>query len=197
MEDYQTMNLLTQIACPGNELIADNKGRYSVMVKIPKRTYAQLGMGTSSKVHPAFLVNGQEVDAIYISKYENVIEDGYAYSLPAKIPAVSMNFEEASRACTDKGLGWHLMTKAEWAMIAQWCVSNRFLPRGNCGFGKDICETSYKAVPASTMDGKVNLVMTGTGPVEWSHDRTSAGIWDLKGNLGEWVGGARTVFGEL
>ena len=33
--------------------------------------------------------------------------------------------------------------------------------------------------------------------VTWSHDGTPAGIWDLNGNVSEWVGGIRTVYGEL
>ena len=39
--------------------------------------------------------------------------------------------------------------------------------------------------------------MTGTGPVSWSHDGTLEGIWDLNGNIWEWMGGLRTVKGEV
>lgn len=38
---------------------------------------------------------------------------------------------------------------------------------------------------------------TGTGPVEWSHNRQADGIYDLCANVWEWVGGIRLVFGEL
>lgn len=188
---------LMDILCPGNEILYDKNGKGSVMVKIPRQTYAQLGLGDSDKVHPAFIVNGKTVDAIYISKYENVIEEGLAYSLPMKKPAVSMNYDEAQDACTKKGRGWHLMTKAEWALLAQWCLNQGKLPKGNCSFGKDLKENGYQALPATESDGRVNLVLTGTGPCSWSHNGELSGIWDLKGNLGEWVSGARTFYGEL
>ncbi|WP_314723493.1 hypothetical protein [Enterocloster bolteae] len=197
MENRQEMEIILHTVCPGNELITDERGISSVMVKIPKQTCAQLGLGDSAETHPAFIINGKEVDAIYVSKYENVIKDGLAYSVPDGKPAVSVDFDEASHACTEKGLGWHLMSKIEWALLAQWCLNNGFLPHGNCDFGKDICEKSYKGIPIEMKDGKMNCVLTGTGPLEWSHDRSPSGIWDLKGNLGEWVAGARTVFGEL
>lgn len=198
MEEKVLTEILFKASCPGNEILYDDAGKPSVMVKIPKKTYAQLGLGDSERVHPAFLVNGKEIEAVYISKYENVIEDGRAYSLPGEKPSANMNFDEALEACSKKGKGWHLMSKAEWAMLAQWCLNNGTLPRGNSQFGKDAEEQGYKALPAvEEQQGKINLVMTGTGPLTWSHDGTTAGIWDLKGNLGEWVCGARTVFGEL
>lgn len=179
-----TEDLTLSAACPGNVYISDCRGRPSVMVKIPKQTYAQLGLGDSTEVHPAFIVNGREVEAVYISKYENVLEDGLAYSLPAGNPSVSIDFDASSRACAEKGPGWHLMTRVEWALLAQWCLHNHTLPLGNCNLGKDLLETGFKAIPATRKDGQVNCVLTGTGPLEWSHDRTPSGIWDLKGNLG-------------
>lgn len=189
--------LLFQMTYPGNEILCDDEGQPSVMVRIPKQTYADLGLGMSDKVHPAFLVNGQEVEAVYISKYANVIKNGRAYSLPGEKPAGSMDYDEAMDACTKKGPGWHLMTKAEWAMLAQWCLNNQTLPKGNCEFGKDISERGYKALPADPDKYPREMTLTGTGPLTWSHDGTMAGIWDLKGNIGEWVGGLRTVYGEL
>ena len=71
--NFDLTNLAVTGLAPGNELIYDNAGMPSIMVKIPKMTYKQLGMGESAAVHPAFIVNGQEVDAIYISKYQNTL----------------------------------------------------------------------------------------------------------------------------
>jgi hypothetical protein len=40
-------------------------------------------------------------------------------------------------------------------------------------------------------------VLTGTGPLTWSHNNEMDGIWDINGNVSEWTGGIRTVKGEL
>lgn len=198
--NFDLSNLALQAVCPGNEILYDDVGMPSIMVKIPKMTYAQLGLGESNALHPAFIVNGQEVDAIYISKYQNVVQNGRAYSLPGQDPKASINFDTARTACESKGNGWHLMTRAEWAMIALWCKQNGTMPYGNNNYGKDTRETSYKAIPTSTdsgHNGDTAHVATGTGPLTWSHDGTPSGIWDLNGNVHEWVGGMRTVYGEL
>jgi len=55
----------------------------------------------------------------------------------------------------------------------------------------------YKAIPVTNVENGIGRVLTGTGPLSWSHDNTAAGIWDLNGNLSEWVGGIRTVYGEI
>lgn len=199
MSNFDLSNLALQAVCPNNEILYDDKGMPSVMVKIPKMTYAQLGLGESTATHPAFIINGSEVPAIYISKYQNIVKNGRAYSLPGQDPATGMTFETALGYCTAKGSGWHLMTRAEWALIALWCKKNATLPYGNNDYGKDSRDTIYKAIPTliDVGTGKINRVATGTGPLTWSHDRTLSGIWDLNGNVSEWVGGIRTVYGEL
>lgn len=196
--NFDLSNLALKALAPNNEILYDDKGLPSIMVKIPKMTYAQLGLGSSTAVHPAFIVNGQEVDAIYISKYQNIVVDGRAYSLPGEEPKHTINFDSAISACTAKGAGWHLMTRAEWAAIALWCKANGTMPKGNNNYGKDTSETVYRAIPmAKDGSNRTTRVATGTGPLAWSHDGTPSGIWDLNGNVNEWVGGIRTVYGEL
>lgn len=196
--NFDLSNLALKALAPNNEILYDDKGLPSIMVKIPKMTYAQLGLGASTAVHPAFIVNGQEVDAIYISKYQNIVVDGRAYSLPGEEPKHTINFDSAISACTAKGAGWHLMTRAEWAAIALWCKANGTMPKGNNNYGKDTSETVYRAIPmAKDGSNRTTRVATGTGPLAWSHDGTPSGIWGLNGNVNEWVGGIRTVYGEL
>ena len=96
--NFDLSNLALKAVCPNNEILYDDKGLPSIMVKIPKMTYAQLGLGSSTAVHPAFIVNGQEVDAIYISKYQNIVYDGRAYSLPGEEPKHTINFDSAVSA---------------------------------------------------------------------------------------------------
>ena len=197
--NFDLTNLAVMALAPGNELIYDDKGIPSIMVKIPKMTYAQLGLGASTATFPAFIVNGQEVDAIYVSKYQNIVQNGRAYSLPGQDPKTNINFDAALKACTDKGAGWHLMTAFEWGALIAWCENNNFIPLGNNSYGKHSSESNYKALPAAehTESQYATRTATGTGPLTWSHDKDIDGIMDLCGNVWEWTGGIRTVYGEL
>lgn len=202
--DFDLARLAIQSVLPNNDVLYDDKGLPSVMVRIPKMTYAELGLGDSTDIFPAFIINGSEVDDIYISKYQNVVYNDRAYSLPAKDPKTSVNFNSAATYCSNKGSGWHLMTRMEWMLLAHWCLHNNCMPNGNNNYGKDISEEArYHAIPATrgaagaADEGKILHVLTGTGPLTWSHDGTYEGIWDLNGNVNEWQGGIRTVYGEL
>ena len=201
MGRFDLSALALKAVCPTNDILYDDKGLPSIMVRIPKFKISDVITGGANSVHPAFIVNGVEVDEIYISKYQNVVNNGRAYSLPCEDPKANVNFDQANSYCTAKGEGWHLMTLAEWAAIALWCKKNGFLPKGNNNYGKDVGESNRKAIPLTygtgNDAGKVFHVATGSGPVTWSHDGTLGGIWDLNGNVSEWTGGVRTVYGEI
>ena len=195
--NFDIANLALKGVCPNNEILYDDKGLPSFMVKIPKMTYAQLGMGESTAVHPAFIVNGTEVDCIYISKFLNIVKDGRAYSLPGEDPQANINFDTARQACESKGIGWHIMTRMEWGLLVRWCQKNGFMPLGNNNWGKHSSESNYKAIPTYYVDGKTGRTATGTGPLTWYHDQTPSGIADLCGDNWDWSGGVRSVYGEL
>ena len=198
MGRFDLSALALKAVCPTNDILYDDKGLPSIMVRIPKFKISDVITGGADSVHPAFIVNGVEVDEIYISKYQNVVNNGRAYSLPCEDPKANINFDQASSYCTAKGEGWHLMTRAEWAAIALWCKKNGYMPYGNNNYGKDSREGNYKAIPTYyNSDGTIGRVATGSGPVTWSHDGTLEGIWDLNGNVWEWNGGIRTVYGEV
>lgn len=193
---------------PSNVMLRDHTGRPSVMVRIPAFRMADVIEGGSDAMHPAFIVGGRVLPEIWISKFQNIVSDGLAYSLPDENPAVDIAFDEARAACENKGAGWHLMTAAEWAAIALWCRRRGTLPRGNNDFGKDFRENVAQAAPATFEslvgqrqvgrgEGRVAAVRTGTGPESWSHTGTIDGIWDLNGNVAEWLGGCRLLDGEI
>ena len=198
MANFDLSEFALKCVCPNNEILYDDKGMPSVMVRIPKFKISDVITGGANSVHPAFIVNGQEVSEIYISKYQNIVQNSRAYSLPGQDPKANITFDQAISACTAKGEGWHLMTRAEWAAIALWCKKNSWLPYGNNNYGKDSRESLVKGKPM-TFDGSGNIlhIATGSGPLEYSHDKTVNGIWDLNGNVSEWIGGIRTVYGEI
>jgi len=200
--NYDLTALAVKMVCPNNEIIADKVNGYpGIYVKIPKCKMSDLITGGSSNTHPAFIVNGQEVDAIYIGKYQAFNRDGILYSLPGVdpyAPGSGGGLDAFNAKAAAAGHGFHEITAAEWGLIALWCKKNGFLPYGNNDYGKDSRESNYKAIPMTKDgNGKTNHVATGTGPLTWSHDKTPGGIWDLNGNVWEWVGGLRLVKGEL
>ena len=197
MQNFDINSILLKMACPNNEFIYDKANNPSVMVYIPKFKMSQVIGGGSDMVHPAFIVGGVEHDGFYISKYQNTNIDGMGYSLPGAVPSNCAGIESSLEKSAAKGAGWHLTTVQEWGAVALLCKKNGHLPYGNNDYGKDRREETYKAIPAANAEGGVNRVLTGTGPMSWSHDNTQAGIWDLNGNLSEWVGGLRTVYGEI
>lgn len=171
------------------------------MVKIPKATYSDLGLaGTGT--HPAWVVDGTEVPYIYVSKYQNVVIDNRAYSLPYKVPQVDVSFDRAIEYCQAKGAGWHLMSNVEWQAIALWCARNECMPGGNNnGLYDDYYKTAEKGAPMPVYDERyyedVPYTATGSGPKSWFHNNDFSGIADLNGNVNEWVGGIRLNNGEF
>ena len=183
---------------PKNHIISDESNKPSVMVYVDKFYLDEVIDGAPHTPHPAFIVDGKEIDGIYISKFQNVIIDGHAYSLPNEDPATHIDFDTALDACFSKGKGFPLMTAMEWGAIALWCQKNGWLPFGNNDVGKDIREEKTVAkISYYDEEKSICRTATGTGPVEWSHNKQPDGIYDLNANVWEWIGGFRLVFGEL
>ena len=183
-----------------NTVILDDLGNPSVMVWVPKFRICDVLPGGSDKVHPAFIVNGKEIDGIYVSKYQNVIYDERAYSLPYENPTANLTFDEAVDACSKKGKGWHLMSNVEWAAIALWCRAHNCMPLGNNNNGSSLAAPFEAGIPGAydaKNPAKVTYTLTGSGPKSWAHNREWNGIYDLHGNVSEMIGGYRAMDGEL
>lgn len=178
-----------------NTVIYDDKGYPSYMVRIPKFRYEDLGMDSEfgTGVVTAFLKGGEELSEILIGQYQASVYDGRACSLPGKDPATGIDFDDSRAACENKGPGWHMMNRHEWAAIALWCMANGFEPRGNTDYGRahdahhEIgVKTDGTSSPGVDSSGQ-NRTYTGSGPASWRHNNGIAGIADLVGNVREWT----------
>lgn len=198
MGNYDQMAAaVSELSGGKNVVLLDDIGLPSIYVRIPKGKNSELVTGLSQNVHPAFSVDGVEKTSFYYSKYQNIIEQGRAYSLAHRDPKVSVNFDTARAACEAKGMGFHMSTLAEWAYIALWCRKNGTMPHGNNNYGKDSTYT-YEHGEESSKDGdNTGRCFTGSGPATWGHDWTKYGIQDLNGNVWEWNNGMRLVDGEI
>lgn len=175
-----------------NVVIYDKAGIPSVMVRFSRATNKEL-FGGLDIVHPAFVINGKIYDEIYISKYPNVIINGKAYSLPMQQPTTYVTFDEAIKACREKGEGWHLFTAAERGLIANICKRENIFPHGNTRGGKWHGDGSENGETF----GDSGKTLTGSGPDTWNHDHTPFGVSDLCGNVWEWFAGLRLMDGVL
>jgi hypothetical protein len=199
MTNFDDFRLAIEALSGGsNTVILDDLGMPSVMVAFPKLKNSDIFEGGSAVTHPAFIVNGTEKDKVYVSKYQNIVLNSRAYSLPGRDPKTSINFDTAVTDCRNKGTGWSLMPFSLWAAIALWTRKNGTQPRGNNNYGCDYSKSWEKGVPTTKgSDGKTNHVATGSGPESWYHDWTKNGIADLNGNVWEWTAGLRLNAGEI
>ena len=198
--NFDATRLAIQVAYPKNDMLFDDKEMPSIHVFIPKFRLCDVLSTSSTETHPAFIVNGKEIDGFWFGKYQSTCTDtGRAYSLPAEDPTASHNLDWFVTQTNAKGAGWHEISNAEWAAVALWCHKNGCEPKGNNNYGKDSSESGYEAIPAPGVqdNGKTVRVLTGTGPLSWSHNGKADGIWDMNGNIWEWCIGLRLVKGEL
>ena len=198
MPNFDDMKLAIEAMSGGkNTVLLDDQGMPSVMVAFPKFKISDVITGGSENIHPAFSIGGVEKDVIYVSKFQNVVMNDRAYSLPLKDPKTSVNFDQSVTYCRNKGTGWGLLPYSLWSAIALWCRKNGTMPRGNNNYGQDQAYSFEKGIPTSYDNQKVARCATGSGPNTWSHNWMPDGIFDLNGNVWEWCAGMRLVDGEI
>jgi len=171
----------------------------------PKSTPISAAESVPGQVHPAFRVGSSIIKDLFIGKYQGCIQASNAKNLLLSLrgvdPANSQNFATFQTAGRNNGAGHHMMTNSEWAYLSLLCKSQGFQPRGNNYYGKDYAvpteagEVSYIYDSSGT---KYNgRVLTGSGPLAWSHDGSPYGVWDLNGNVTEMVDGLQLKNGLI
>ena len=181
-----------------NRVVLDDTGKPSIMVGIPKMKFSDIIAGGTQEVLPWWIIDGEEKDVIWVSKYINCVVNDRAYSLPMKDPQCYVTFDQALQYCRKKGAGWHLNQNGVFAALVLWAEKNGTIPRGNTNWDASY-EKAWERGVNTYIDGSHagGRTATGSGPVTWNHDHSAAGIADLCGNCWEWVAGMRLVDGEI
>ncbi|GHU58289.1 hypothetical protein FACS189444_1720 [Spirochaetia bacterium] len=106
-------------------VLYDDTGIPSYMLRVPRFNVETIDSGLGRGVHPAFVVDGKEVNEIFIGQVNARIIDGRAYSIPGESADRNITFDEARAACTKKGKGWHLLSSWEYAALVMFVVKNK------------------------------------------------------------------------
>ena len=197
--DVEMLRMAVEAATGGkNTVLIDDRGLPSIVVRIPKHTYADVGICDSNKALPAFIVEGMEKDCVYVDKYQSFVYEGRAYSRAGVDPTTCIDFDPALMAAENKGPGWTLLPHSVWAALALISKAGGTMPYGNNNYGSDYHSPLSKGMKAHMQfPDKIGRVLTGSGPVTWSHNGQPDGVWDLNGNVHEWNGGLRLMDGEI
>jgi formylglycine-generating enzyme required for sulfatase activity len=125
-----------------------------------------------------------------------------AVSQQGVVPWTDINFDNAKTACANRiinGRACHLVTMKEWATIAFLIKLLGHDIRGNNYWGRDYRDLDSweyygiadPVVASYTQQYSPNKqysrCLTGSGPVSWSHNGMANGVFDIVGNVWEWV----------
>ena len=186
MSNFDDLALAVASFGDSNRVILDDLGKPSIMVAVPKMKYSDIITGGTQETLPWWIVDGEEQEVIWVSKYINTVVNDRAYSLPMKDPQCYTNFDKALQYCRNKGEGWHLNQNGVFAALVLWCEKNGTIPRGNTNWDASYVNAWERGVNTykdqAYTDGRGGRTATGSGPVTWYHDYSPAGIADLCGD---------------
>lgn len=119
----------------------DADGVPSLYVKFPKMKSSDLDASLPAHTHPAFIVNGEEQDAILLGKYNSVLlsdaEDEAAHSMPGMPPMHTRTADDMLARMRAGGDGASGMTAADRGFLLLLAQKNGWTPKGNSAYGHD------------------------------------------------------------
>lgn len=206
--------IVPHLALPNNFAIANVAGIYSEFFKVQRFNWDPTNGFASTAIHPCFMIDGVEKE-IFVGKYQACLLNAqgivdntsglYAGSRKNVQQKSSTNFDQAQTFCEANNgggiTGFHLMTNAEWAALQIMAISQSTQPHGNTSYGKDdrnpaITGRCYTLNQFGVSSDQARW-LTGSGGRLTAHNHDVSGVFDLSGNIWEWVGGLRLKDGEI
>lgn len=131
----------------------------------------------------------------YVGKYEACHEDATTSSSGSATamavvqgvpPWQNVDWMSANLMCRSYSPACRLMGDQEWGALAIWTMITNQTVKGNTN-NTPATPDDYESSGASFVPWTGGVAKTGTGGTTTSHDGTSNGVYDLKGNLAEWT----------
>ena len=126
---------------------------------IPKCKSSDLDPSLPDHIHPAFKINGQEVDRRLIAVYKgsSIKSGGPIHSLPNMAPAVNAGADNLLARIKQTGDNFGPKTVADSGLLLLLARKNDWAPKGNNNRGKDYRDGTLWSTGASVSVGAVRV----------------------------------------